>query len=183
MSRLSRAAARCLTFAAFATLASAALPPTRSVQAALPVNLAVVPATCQPSQLTLSTTGSNSGAGHVGIDFRFHNRSARTCTLYGYPGALMLDARGQALPTFVIRGYGYLAGAHGPHTVHLVPGGNAYTLLEYVHFPSPGQRCYTSASLLVTPPNDYSAIRLPLALMDVCGGRLRAAPVAAVPYF
>jgi hypothetical protein len=63
--------------------------------------------------------------------------------------------------------------------VTLATGRSAYFGLEWVHFPSPGQTCVSASYLLVTPPDERTTVVVPVALGDVCGGRLTATPVLA----
>jgi hypothetical protein len=134
---------------------------------------------CYTNQLTISPDTSNSGAGHVGRYFRLHNKSNRGCTLFGYPGAQLLNASGHAMPTVLHWGTGYLSGSVVKRLVYLASGGNAYFLLEWSHIPTPGQTCPGAPAILITPPNTYRSIRVSLgqARIDACGGIINAAPV------
>ena len=157
-------------------------PPAHSTQAAGAV---VAVTRCYTNQLTAAVVGSSGATGHIAMQIRFHNRSARTCTLFGYPGALLLNARRQPLPTHVQRGDGFISGiSHRPHLVRLNPGANAYAVFEWAHIPTPGQRCPTAPSLLVTPPNTYRSLLVSFRRggVDACGGNLTVTPVQARPY-
>ncbi len=135
--------------------------------------------TCQPRQLTLSVVSGSAGAGHVGLMFRLHNRGAQTCTLFGYPGAQLLNARQQPLPTDLQWGMGSLSGDRARQVVWLGRGGNAYFVLEWAHSPTGNEACPHASYLRITPPNDYGTILVSLApgSIDACGGRLHASPV------
>jgi hypothetical protein len=137
---------------------------------------------CYTNQLAVYRDTGNSGAGHVGVYFRLHNRSPRACTLFGYPGVQLLDGRGQYLHTVLHWGVGYLSGNQARRLVYLRPGGDAFFLLEWVHIPSPGQTCPHAPALLITPPNTYRSIRVSMTpgYVDACGGILNAGPVEPV---
>jgi hypothetical protein len=104
------------------------------------------------------------------------------CTLYGYPGADLVDAKGYDLPTHLQWGYGYLFGNPAKRTVTLSTGGSAYFGLEWSHVPSSGQTCPTASYLLVTPPDETAPIVVAVKLGEICGGQLVATPVLSQPF-
>ena len=134
---------------------------------------------CYTNQLTIYPDSGNSGMGHVGLYFRLHNHSNRACTLYGYPGAQLLDGHGGYLHTVLHWGVGYISGPQAKRLVYLRAGSNAFFLLEWVHIPTPGQSCPGAPAVLITPPNTYRSIRVSVlpGRIDACGGILNAAPV------
>ncbi|GAC1434981.1 MAG: hypothetical protein NVSMB65_08960 [Chloroflexota bacterium] len=138
-------------------------------------------APCQPRQLTIAVLASNGAMGHIGLMIQLHNRSGQSCTLFGYPGAQLLDARHRALPTHLHWGLGYLSGNSVRQTVWLPRGGNAFFILEWAHIPTGNEACPRAPYILITPPNDYSSLLVSLApgFIDACGGRLNASPVLA----
>lgn len=137
---------------------------------------------CQNFQLTVRPGQSNGAMGHIGITYRIHNILPGACTLFGYPGAEQLDRNFSSLPTHVGRGLAFLAGKHAPSTVTLQGSQDGYFVLEWDHFPSPGQTCPPASYLLITPPND----RLPVVTyasrggnaIVACGGDLTVSPVS-----
>jgi len=48
---------------------------------------------CRSAQLSLVLFGTQGATGHIEETFKLRNTSTRTCALYGYPDALMLDAQ------------------------------------------------------------------------------------------
>lgn len=134
---------------------------------------------CTTAELDITPIGSSGGVGHIGLQFSIHNDSAQTCTLRGFPGALLLDGQQHPLPTTVQWGPGYLSGNRPVRMVTLAPGTDAYMTLEWVHIPSPGQTCPLAPYVLITPPNDTEALQVSLGrgAIDACGGQLTAAPV------
>lgn len=137
---------------------------------------------CYTNQLAIYRDSGNSGLGHIGVYFRLQNRSQRVCTLFGYPGIQLLDGSGRPLHTVLHWGVGYLSGNQARRLVYLRPGGNAYFLLEWVHFPTPGQTCPHAPAILITPPNAFRSIRVSMrpGYVDACGGIVNAAPVEPV---
>lgn len=95
----------------------------------------------------------------------FTNDSRFTCTLYGYPGMLMLGAHGGPLPTYVRRGSYAIVPPVSEATVALRPGGHASFAAGYASF---GQRsrseCPQSAQVEITPPNAYQPVTVRWAL-------------------
>jgi hypothetical protein len=142
---------------------------------------------CQNFQVTVRPGQSNGATGHIAIMYRIHNILPGACTLFGYPGAELLDRNFSSLPTHVHRGLGFLAGKHAPSTVTLQGNQDGFFILEWVHFPSPGQSCPPASYLLITPPND----RLPVVTyaargggtIVACGGNLTVSPVSQHPQF
>ncbi|MGH2410800.1 MAG: DUF4232 domain-containing protein [Chloroflexota bacterium] len=136
---------------------------------------------CVTAQLWMVPEGASAGAGHFGVMYRFYNHSTSTCTLYGYPGGMLLNDARQALPTHVHWGPGYLSGNRPKRLVNLQPGASAYFVLEWTHIPAPGQSCPTSRFLAITPPNTRKSLTIP-ATIDACGGNLTASPVEPSPF-
>ena len=151
--------------------------PHNAARASAPAHAAV--GRCHTEQLTIAPDYGEGGAGHIGIIFLVHNRSGHTCTLYGYPGAQLLDASYRPLPTHLRWGIGYLAGNPPRRLVTLKPGTDAYFSLEWVHIPSPGQACPTASFIQIYPPNTYTptVVWAGQGGIDACGGNLIAAPV------
>lgn len=138
---------------------------------------------CANHQLLVQPTAANGATGHVSELFRIHDLLPSSCTLIGYPGALLLDQTFHSLPTQVSRAP-YPEGGPGPTLVTLTRQHDAYFVLSWMHFPTPGQACPTAHYVMITPPND----RLPVVTnagggdgeggIMACGGKLTASPVA-----
>ena len=128
-------------------------------------------------------SGTSGATGHIAMQLRFHNRSMRACSLYGYPGFQLLDARGKALPTHAVWATGYFFAALPKHSVTLVPEGKAYFVIEWTHVPTPGQACPTARGLRVTPPNAFTSIQVSggSISIDACGGIVTSTPVEERP--
>ena len=136
-------------------------------------------ARCQTGQLAIAPDYGEGGVGHLSIIFLIHNRSGRTCALYGYPGAQLLNGSGQPLPTRLTWGSGYLNGNPPRRLVLLAPGTDAYVALEWTHIPTPGQSCPTASFVRITPPNASGStiVWAGQGGIDACGGALTASPV------
>ena len=153
-------------------------------QAAHAANAGVM-SVCEANQVRITVDGGSAGAGHIGIQFRVKNRTALSCSLRGYPTVVLLDTARRPLPTTDRwGGPDYLSGSRPVRTVRLAPGGSAYFIMEWVHFPEPGQTCPTGRSLLILPPGAATALVLSMAPdgVDACGGKVTVSPIEPTPY-
>jgi hypothetical protein len=151
----------------------------RAASVALPNSMAL--SRCYTNQLVINPASSSGAAGTIALLFKIHNRSSRACTLYGYPGAQLQNARHQNMPTYVHRGPPYFLGLK-PRLVHLAAGGNAFFVFKWSHIPSGNAPCPTSPYIRITPPNDYSSLLVTLGArngIDACGGNLTVTPVVS----
>lgn len=143
---------------------------------------------CANYQLLVTAVSGNGAMGHISEMFRIHDLLPGSCTLYGYPGALLLDRAFFSLPTHVTRAP-WPAGGPGPATVTLSAGHDAYFVLGWVHFPTPGQTCPTAHYVMITPPNDrlpvvtYAGNSSGMGGIDACGGKLTVSPVAGKKFW
>ncbi len=112
---------------------------------------------CSGSQLTVTSTGGNGGAGHIGVVLLFTNSSTTTCLLSGYPGVAALDSSGHQAAQAVRTLGGYLGGLPSsatPPVVTLAAGQVASAVVEGSDVPvGSATSCPTYPGLLVTPPN------------------------------
>jgi hypothetical protein len=131
---------------------------------------------CRLSQLTLAQPKSTGAAGSVRMRFVFTNVSATTCKLFGFPGMQLLNARGAALPTYVVRGASNVVPAEPEADVVMTHSQHASFYAGYSNVPTGGQPCKVSTSVEVTPPNDTKHFTLKLAIAP-CGGILTVSPV------
>ena len=67
--------------------------------------------------------------GEHAVMYALTNRSSRTCTLRGYPGVTLFDARGLAMPFRYAHGGGTYVTSHRPGTIVLAHGASAYVLV------------------------------------------------------
>ncbi|SRR5579875_771197 len=138
------------------TTTKAAVTTTTSGQPTTTTSAAGALGRCHTSQLAARVVRTGAATGSVGQTIAFTNDSSSACTLYGYPGLLMLNTKGQPLPTEVHRGSSATVQPETPTTVTLDPGHSASFALGYADATGfPGQSCPTSARLEITPPNTF----------------------------
>ena len=145
--------------------------------AASTVTAAATPGRCLVSHLALAQPTMNGAAGSIGLRFTFTNRSATTCTLFGYPGMGRLSTERHVIPTAVIRGTSTVVPPEPVRTVLLAPGGHASFFAGYSDVPG-GAACPRSAYLEVTPPNAYDHFTLRVSA-DVCRATITVSSVVA----
>jgi hypothetical protein len=150
-------------------------------------SLAAIPSRCHASQLIVRIGHERAAAGHIGVEVRFENVSARTCTLYGYPGLQMLGAADRPLPTEVHRGRAYtvpdvaqrLVTLHLRHSAAFDTGWDDATGYGL-------KQCPASTRVLITPPNAYQSISVPWRIRPYGGGstqHLRCGEITVSPVF
>ncbi|MGW3495389.1 DUF4232 domain-containing protein [Streptomyces sp. NPDC001020] len=109
---------------------------------------------CHTSELRASVGANNPGAGQENFPLVLTNRSGRTCTINGYPGAAFVDASGRQLgpdPKRVSTG----------HTkITLVPGGSAWAGLTFSNPEVSGAETATPAAILITPPDEKATLKV-----------------------
>lgn len=151
-----------------------------------PDNLPVVPAPtpgsqCHTGELSVSPGMGNAGVGHQGLMYVFTNRTSVPCTFFGYPGAQMLDAQFNPLPTNVIRGGGYLFPDPGPTNVVVPPGGTATFGLEWEVVPVGNETTCPQASYLkITPPDEFDSLIVSTKMAPCGGGTIHVTAIEPV---
>lgn len=137
-------------------------------------------ATCLPTQLHIAVAGSEGAAGTTEISFSLTDSSAVSCTMYGYPGMLLLSAGGAGLPTVVTRGGGLSFENIAPTNVVLNPGQAAFFNLGYNDVTQGTTSCSSAPQVEITPPNDTSYSVVPVPQINACGnGALNVSAVFA----
>ena len=159
---------------------AAAPSPTQPTPAAPPAN----PAPCRGPQLKLAQEGGDAGAGNRVTVLSLQNVGSQACSLTGYPGLTLQDARGRDLTTVRAeqRLGSYFRQGQAPAPVRLAPQAKAYFDLAWNVVPHEGQgerTCPSVARLRVTAPGDTSAVTLAQAFTP-CGGRVQISPVRPV---
>lgn len=123
------------------------------------------PPSCTSAQLSAAPGRSGVAAGSRAQQLILQNTSTAKCTLYGYPGMLMLNSSGHPLPTHVSR-----SATHTEKTIVLVPGDRASFLAHWADSTGyGGERCPTSSQVKITPPNAYKPITIPLQITPYGG--------------
>ncbi|MFB7243680.1 hypothetical protein CW362_02725 [Streptomyces populi] len=107
---------------------------------------------CHTSELRASVGRNDPGAGQENFPVVLTNRSGRTCTVRGYPGAAFVDASGKQLGPDPRRSPGT------PTTVVLAPGHSAWSGLTFSNPEISGAATATPASLVVTPPDELDSL-------------------------
>ncbi|MGW2635930.1 DUF4232 domain-containing protein [Streptomyces sp. NPDC001348] len=103
---------------------------------------------CHTSELSAAVGRNNPGAGQENFPVVLTNKSARTCTLHGYPGAAFVNASGAQLGPDPKRSSGKAA------TVTLKPGQSAWAGLSFSNPEISEAKTAKPAALLVTPPDE-----------------------------
>jgi hypothetical protein len=97
--------------------------------------------------------------------------------MQGYPGILLLDASGVALPTTVVRGGSLSFENIAATAVSLSPSETAYFNLGYSDVTAP---CSMASQVEVTPPNDTAHATVSVTSLQACNnGTLTVSPVFA----
>ncbi|MDO0924538.1 DUF4232 domain-containing protein [Streptomyces sp. TG1A-8] len=109
---------------------------------------------CHTSELRASVGRNDPGAGQENFPLVLTNRSARTCTLRGYPGAAFVNASGTQLGPDPRRS------TASPVTVTLRPGQSAWAGLTFSNPEISGARTAAPAALLITPPDERDHLRV-----------------------
>lgn len=113
---------------------------------------------CRTSQLSVRPVSGDAGVGNRAITYAFTNTSTSSCTLYGYPGFALLDAKGKPLKGInIIRSQiTYFQTVKPIRKVILAPGAQASFQIGY----NVANNCPESAKIQITPPNAYNHFTL-----------------------
>ncbi|MEU6089390.1 DUF4232 domain-containing protein [Streptomyces sp. NPDC047085] len=109
---------------------------------------------CHSSDLSASVGRNDPGAGQENFPLVLTNKSARTCTVRGYPGAAFVNASGTQLGPDPKRSPG------SPVTVTLKPGQSAWAGLTFSNPEISEAETATPAALLITPPDEKGSLKV-----------------------
>ncbi|MEU9479060.1 DUF4232 domain-containing protein [Streptomyces sp. NPDC048191] len=109
---------------------------------------------CHSSELGASVGRNDPGAGQENFPVVLTNKSGRTCTLRGYPGAAFVSGSGSQLGPDPRRASGSAT------TVTLRPGQSAWAGLTFSNPGISGAKTATPAALLVTPPDERDSLKV-----------------------
>ncbi|MER6128781.1 DUF4232 domain-containing protein [Streptomyces sp. NPDC001795] len=109
---------------------------------------------CHTSALSASVGADNPGAGQENFPLVLTNRSGRTCTIDGYPGAAFVDASGKQLGPDPRRSSGSLK------KIVLAPGSSAWAGLTFSNPEVSGARTATPTAILITPPDEKVSLKV-----------------------
>lgn len=163
-------------------LTSTPTPTAKSIDHSTPeATIATNPTRCETSQLSVRRVSQDAGVGNVALTYAFTNNASSPCTLNGYPGLALLDAKGQPLERVkVIRSKDtYFSSQQPRQQVTLSPGTQASFQIAYNHISSPEEHCPMSSKIEITPPNAYQHFTLTEEIKP-CTGKVRVTPVQAV---
>lgn len=137
------------------------------------------PVRCTTAMLAASLGRDEGAAGHLTQQVILTNTSRRPCTLRGY-GGYGLIVPGSSAPIEKVTRGGFLGVDPGPSTVTLAPGGHAYALIAWTTGAS-GEPCVEPTTLLVTPPNQTTSLRVRFAATVCDRGALDCTAWSATP--
>ena len=140
--------------------------------------IATNPTRCETSQLSVRRVSEDAGVGNVALTYAFTNNASSPCTLYGYPGLALLDAKDQPLEGVkILRSEGtYFSSKQPRQQVTLAPGKQASFQIAYNHISSTEEQCPMSSKIEITPPNAYEHFTLTEQIKP-CTGKVRVTPV------
>ncbi|MEH2159883.1 MAG: DUF4232 domain-containing protein [Nostoc sp.] len=162
-----------------AVLTSTPTPTEKTTDNSTPESIiATNPSRCETSQLSVRRVSEDAGVGNIALTYAFTNNASSPCTLYGYPGLALLDAKGQPLERVkVIRSKDTHFSSKQPRQqITLDPGKQASFQIAYNHISSQEENCPISSKIEITPPNAYQHLTLTEEIKP-CTGKVRVTPV------
>jgi hypothetical protein len=124
-------------------------------------------AQCSTADLSGQLKPGSPGAGQRYATVVLTNTSGRTCTVGGYGGLALLGAPRQGVPTDLRR-----VTSPAPTPLTVSPGRSVRSLLHWSAVAAadePGATCEpTAATVVVTPPNETTALLRPWTFGPVC---------------
>jgi hypothetical protein len=144
---------------------------------AVPPAGARAPQRCHARDLSADLRPGHPGAGQRYATLRLTNRSAKSCSVTGYPGAQLVRGSGRRIPTRIVRDRSRV-----PRTVTLRPDERAASLWHWGAVPGAGEPtdgpCEpTARRILVTPPDATRPLSLRWRFGPVCRhGRIDVRP-------
>lgn len=121
---------------------------------------------CHTADLTLTVGQANGAAGTSYIGIGLTNKSTVTCTIYGYPGASVLDSAGTQLGAAAVR-----STTITPALITLAAGQEAHAALGFPNAGNfdPGKCSAASTTLRLYAPDESTALTAPL-IQQNCPG-------------
>lgn len=129
-----------------------------------PVASAATAPTCQTRDFRIRQINEQAALGTYLIGIAYRNITQSTCTTNGFPG-VTLYSHGRKLVVATRQ-------PNAPFSALQVrPGRQAFGVVSYEHFPSPGHRCRAVTGLGVYAPNSTQFVRFSIPRGDVyCSG-------------
>ncbi len=140
---------------------------------------------CSTQNLAAGLHGSQAGLANRGFILTLTNAGSTSCSLSGYPGLGLEDARHQALPSHTFRGGTYFDPDPGRHPIVLSPGETVSADVAYAAADGLAAHTVTATYIQVTPPDAYLhlTVRIPGAPVFIDHGNLHVTAVARhTPY-
>ncbi len=136
-------------------------PATSPAPASSPASTPPAAAACN-SQLAVRSAPAQGGDSHGGVIVIFTNTASTSCTIYGYPGAAVLDKSGRQIVQATRTLSGYLGGCRcaTPEHLRLEHSQSASAIVEGDN--GGGDECLRGVAILATPPNTTKPTRIPL---------------------
>jgi hypothetical protein len=135
---------------------------------------------CHTAGLDLSLVNIDAGAGNRVGTFRLTNNLSVDCTFFGFPGAQLLDAAGNPLPTKVVRAGGLFTNDPPPMLIDVQPQAAGVFRIHWGQVPVDNEpTCPQTSSLAVTPPDEYVSLTLAIQIQPCGGGRLDMSAVVS----
>jgi hypothetical protein len=134
---------------------------------------------CTVAKLRAQFKNAQAGAGNRTLTLVLTNKTRKSCSMFGYPGAQLLNAGGRNVPTDVVRNRGVQ-----PRTIVVAPGRSAVSQWRWGAIAGRGEptngRCEPNpAKIEVTPPNDDDHFVLTWRGGSVCEhGAITVTPMA-----
>jgi hypothetical protein len=137
-------------------------PATSPTAASSPASTPPAAAACGNAQLALRSAPAQGGDSHGGVIVIFTNTASTSCTIYGYPGAAVLDKSGRQIVQATRTLSGYLGGCRcaTPEHLRLEHSQSASAIVEGDN--GGGDECLRGGAILATPPNTTKSARIPL---------------------
>ena len=137
---------------------------------------------CTSAALSVSLGQATTAAGSRGQRLTITDIASSVCTLYGYPGMLMLNSSGSPLPTHVVR-----VGTAPEKAITLAPGEKASFLAYWPDATGyANEHCPTSSRVEITPPNTNRPLTIAWQITPYGGtpqnlrcGQITVSPVGA----
>jgi len=140
---------------------------------------------CYTQNLAAGLHGFQAGLGNRGFIVTLTNTGSTSCSLSGYPGLGLQDARHRALPSHTSRGGTYFDPDPGRSLIVLSPGETVSADLAYAAADGLAAHTVTATYLEVTPPGAslHRTVRIPGAPVFIEDGNLHVTAVARhTPY-
>lgn len=140
---------------------------------------------CTTTQLSVSIGASTSASGGRQVPFVVRDAATGTCTLHGYFGLALVNAKGQPLGTSPAQTPGLVAPAGAPSGPVSVGGAaTAQFLFEWPGSPTPGQSCPAASSVELTAPGQTDHLTVAARTADgttiaLCGPATQIGPVTS----